>query len=585
MSPGSVTKSFARMPRWMRITAIVLAVVVVLGLIIPYFIDVDRYRTAIAVAIENATGRKVTIGKIRARLLPRAGFVVEDFHLGNPRGFAEGEVLSVEAIHGNLALLPLLGGKLELSSIELVHPKLTLLTDDRGDTNYSTGETPADGRRKETSPASAPAASSSFQLSEVDHIDFTGAEVILGQVTGRGRNIVPSLDAKKISVRLSQVALDPLVIKRWKAEVPVSGVTVEIPGWKEPLEFRSGQLNLHDGRIESEFRARLGKAADFKGTLNVANIEEAVSKFELNTTELDVDQLLALQGEMPPAAPAHPRPARSELVAQGKVTAERIQWQPYRGNNASVEIRIFNDRIEVWPMVMELYGGTLQVSARADRAQSPARFSSNIQVRNVDVGKMLSVASPSMRGKLFGTGEVDLQLFGSLGPSFAKSLTGTGRFNVRDGRLPGINLPGGLEALGKLGIGGDTPFRSIAGDLSIQNSRIASRQIHLDSPSGTVDLHGSSGFDGTLDYDGQANVDLAGGLAGGSQNPAGQIISGVLGNVVNRNVGRRNVAFAVRGTFSEMKVYPTGRGAALPTQAAPAQPDKKKSILDLFRKP
>jgi hypothetical protein len=97
-----------RLPRWLRILLGGTALVVAAALILPYFLDLDRYRTLIASVIENETGRKVTIGRIRARLLPSAGFSVEDFHLSNPPGFAGGDLLSAEAIRGNLAWGPLL---------------------------------------------------------------------------------------------------------------------------------------------------------------------------------------------------------------------------------------------------------------------------------------------------------------------------------------------------------------------------------------------------------------------------------------------------------------------------------------------
>src|SRR5437870_7515020 len=125
-----------RVPRWLWALMIALVLMVAAGLILPYFLDADRYRTLIAAAIETETGRTVSLGKIRLRLLPRVGFVVEDFRLGNPPGFGEGNVLTVDAIRGNLALGPLLRREVQLSSLELVRPKLVLLEDDRGQTNY-----------------------------------------------------------------------------------------------------------------------------------------------------------------------------------------------------------------------------------------------------------------------------------------------------------------------------------------------------------------------------------------------------------------------------------------------------------------
>ena len=95
-----------KIPRWLRIVLAVFAVLFVIALVVPYFLDVDRYRGTIITAVEGETGRKVEIGKIRARLIPSVGFVIEDFKLSNPPNFAAGNLLEVEAIRGSLAWRP-----------------------------------------------------------------------------------------------------------------------------------------------------------------------------------------------------------------------------------------------------------------------------------------------------------------------------------------------------------------------------------------------------------------------------------------------------------------------------------------------
>ncbi len=573
-----------RVPRWLRIALIVAAVVIAGGLILPYFLDADRYRTVIAGAIESKTGRKVSIGKIRARLLPSVGFVVEDFHLGNPPGMPEGDVLSAEAIRGHLAWGPLLHRQFQLTSVELVRPKIVLLEDDRGQTNYGSSAKPhgAASSAPRKSPmgaerSSAPDSASPGEVAEIESVELTDAEVILGQMHARSRGertIIPTAHARNIRVKLSHVALDPLRPKLWQADTRLAGVQLVLSGWKEPIEFRSGRLQLHDGRIESDFRLTLGKAAEFKGSLSIADIERAVAKFELSTAQLDLDQLLALRTEAPRGAASPPGP--SELLAQGRISAEHIRWHPYATGSGTAEVRLFSDRIELWPITVQLYGGILQISARADRRQVPERFSSNVQVHNLDMGAMLA-ASPATRGKLSGTGELNLQLIGSLGDDWRKALSGSGTFAIRNGRLPGINLSGALESFSKLtGVGGETPFSIIQGDLSIGQGRVASRQIHMDSPHGTADLHGNTSLDGALEYDGQVVLTPSGSSG----------IGAVLGGVFNRNVQRVTVPFAIRGTLQDPKVYP-GRGAPRIESSSPsqAQPEKQKSILDIFRRP
>ncbi len=580
-----------RIPRWLKILLITAAVVAVVGLTLPYFLDVDRYRTLIAGVIESKTGRKVTLGKIRARLLPSIGFVVEDFHLGNPPGLVEGEVLSVEAIRGHLALGPLFRREYKLSSVELVRPKIVLVEDDRGQTNYGTSSktrsassAASRGSQKATEASRAPDSAASSALAQIDSIQLTDAEVILGRLPPNARdarNLIPVLHAKNIRAQLSHVTLDPLQPKQWGAEAPLAGIVLELTGWKAPVEFRSGRLQLRDGRIESDFRLTLGKAGEFKGSLRIADIERAVANFELSAAQLDLDQLVALRTEGPPGARSAQGP--SELLAQGRLFAERIRSHPYTAGNTAAEVRLFTDRLELWPVTVQLYGGMLQVSARVDRRQMPERFSSNVQVHNLDLGALLA-ASPATRGKLSGTGELNLQLFGALSNDWRKSLSGTGQFAIRNGRLPGGSLTGALESLAKLsGMSGETPFSLIQGDLGIGQRRVASRQIHMDSPRGTVDLHGSCSLDGALEYDGQAVLTAGGAGAAGA-------IGEILGGVLQRQVGRVTVPFSIRGTLQDPKVQP-GRGgprfdsSSPASQPAQTQPQKGKSIIDIFRRP
>src|SRR5260370_30603138 len=96
-----------RFPLWAKILLGMLIFRVLLALTLPYFLNVDNYRDAIANEIEKQTGRHVTLGKIRAQLLPGVGFVVEDLHIGSPQGFPASDLVAADAIRGNVAIGPL----------------------------------------------------------------------------------------------------------------------------------------------------------------------------------------------------------------------------------------------------------------------------------------------------------------------------------------------------------------------------------------------------------------------------------------------------------------------------------------------
>lgn len=576
-----------RLPRWLWILGSVLIVLILLALVVPYFLDVDRYRPTIAAQIQEATGRKATLGKLHARLLPTVGFTIDQFALGNPPNFADGNLLTAESIRGSLALGPLLRREFQLTSVEIVHPHLYLLEDDRGKVNYDL-ETPAKpGQKKAASDVTV----------TIDSIEVSGAELTLARVTGGRKKIVPVVHARNVDVTLEDVALDAKKLKQWKADADLDGVVLELPGIKPPLEFRSGSLALRNGGIESKFAATLGDITKADGSLKVKDVENAVVVFDLKTALLDLDQFTKASTKSD-TAPATPARGKSGLVAQGRIAAERIRMAPYEATGATADVRIFDDRMEIWPVKAALYGGVVQVSARMDTRQTPERFSANIQISDLDVGKMMA-ASPDTRGKMTGTGQLRLQIFGALGDNLLNSLTGTGDLAVRDGKFPGFNM-GTLGSLAKVqqllslgqsggGGGGDLTFTSITGDMNIGGGRIQSNRIHLDSPSGTVDLRGSMGFDQTLAYDGQANLAKS---ASGQASPTDALI-GMIGAATKRNVTGLSIPFSIRGTFSEPKVGP-GRGlpqfagtSSTQTTQQPAQQQeqKKKSIFDLFKKP
>ena len=546
----------------------------------PYFLNVDRYRDTIATAIAKQTGRKVTLGPIHARLFPGAGVTVTDLHIGNPPGFPGGDLVGADEIGVNLALAPLLHGTIHVNSVDLVRPKLILLTESSGKNNYTF--TSPDSAAP---PAKSGESSSSLTLDQIDAINLTGAEIVVGSVI-KGA-VAPLADTKGINITLHNFAVSPMRMHDWQAESNLSSVTLALSGWKDPIAFHTGKFTLSGGKLDAQFVADLATAADIKGTVNVPDFEHPVVNFEMSASQLDVDKLIDVAGSGPgipssatgadpepagsaaPAkaaaktksAPASSPAAKSELIARGHINIEKITTKPYSVGPANVETRVYTDRAELWPISIGMYGGTLQISSRVDRVTDPARFTANIQLRNLDVAKVLDVSS-SARGKMGGTGELDLpQLGGSLSAAWKKTLTGTGKFSVRDGHLPGVNLAGAAESVMKMaGVGGDTPFSVLEGDIAIADQRVSSKQIHLDSSAGIVDLRGSLGLDGTLDYQGTVQVNPASAL-GASK------VGSVVGGLIGSRVGKITVPFALGGTVESPKVRP---GNGVPSFGAPS---------------
>jgi len=613
------TKS-SRFPLWAKILLGLFVALLLVVLAVPYFLNVDRYRDTIADAIAKQTGRKVTVGAIHARLFPGAGVTVAELHIGNPSGFPTGDLVGADEIRVNVALAPLLHGTIHVNSVDLVRPKLILLTDNSGKNNYTFAAPDSSG-----APAKPGDSSSSMTLDQIDSINLTGAEIVVGSVIKGAA--APLADTKGINITLHNFAVSPMRMHDWQAESNLSSVTLALSGWKDPIAFHTGQFTLSGGKLDAQFVADLATAADIKGTVNVPDFEHPQVNFEMSSSQLDIDKLIDVAGSGPsgaaePSAASSPAPApqkpaanaptkpaakgsakpsanapaptpeaKSELVARGHINIEKITTKPYAVGPANVEIRVYTDRAELWPISIGMYGGTLQLSSRVDRVTDPARFTANVQMRNLDVAKVLE-PTPSARGKMGGTGELDLQLLGNLSDAWKKTLSGTGKFAVRNGHLPGVNLAGAAESVMKMaGVGGDTPFTVLEGDITIADQRVSSKQIHLDSSVGIVDLRGSLGLDSTLDYQGSVTVNPAAALGSGK---VGSVVGGLIGN----RVGKISVPFALAGTIESPKVTP-GKGvpsfgaptsasgstpAAAPSGQQPSVQDDVNSLKSLFKK-
>lgn len=122
-------------------------------LIAPSFIDWSEYRGVIADAVRSTTGREVEFGgDISFRILPSPALSAEDVRIANIPGGRSAEMLTLDSLDIRVAFLPLLGLNVELTSIVLESPQLSLerLADGRTNWDFSTGDEADQGGSEES---------------------------------------------------------------------------------------------------------------------------------------------------------------------------------------------------------------------------------------------------------------------------------------------------------------------------------------------------------------------------------------------------------------------------------------------------
>src|SRR5271165_5211984 len=114
-----------RTPRRLMCAALLL---VVLGaLLLPPFINVNRYRKRVADAIGRALGREVSVSNIELKLLPRPGLVLSNFVVADDPAYGAEPMLRAATVTAYLRLASLWGGRLEIGTLALDSPSLNLV--------------------------------------------------------------------------------------------------------------------------------------------------------------------------------------------------------------------------------------------------------------------------------------------------------------------------------------------------------------------------------------------------------------------------------------------------------------------------
>lgn len=144
-----------------RYSLIIVGLLIVTLLVAPFFIDVNSYKKEIEQTVEDATGRKLSIGSVSASLFPWIGVELDDVHLANRTGFAERDFVSVKKLNVKLALLPLLSKNIEIKHFEVAAPKVYLERHADGQSNWGDLIAPKPAEAGTSTAASVTAAKSS----------------------------------------------------------------------------------------------------------------------------------------------------------------------------------------------------------------------------------------------------------------------------------------------------------------------------------------------------------------------------------------------------------------------------------------
>src|SRR5512136_997278 len=114
-----------------------LVLVIAALLLIPLFVDVEKYKPEIEKQASSAVGRPFAIkGELKLSLFPWAGVAFSDLHLGNPPGFKEKELLAIKSFDVKVKLMPLLSKDIQVERFVVEGLKVALEKNKEGKGNW-----------------------------------------------------------------------------------------------------------------------------------------------------------------------------------------------------------------------------------------------------------------------------------------------------------------------------------------------------------------------------------------------------------------------------------------------------------------
>lgn len=187
--------------RALLIVGSVVGVLVIIGFILPFVIDTNRFKPELELQLSRALGRPTTIGNIDLALFS-GGVRADDFVIADDPAFSHTPFITAKRVTVGVELMPLIfSKKLEVRSFTLTEPQVSLIRSQAGVWNFSTlGNGSASSQSNADTPSGK--SNSSATAISVDKLKVSNGIVTLGTLNSPGKTHTyqnVDLDASNLS--------------------------------------------------------------------------------------------------------------------------------------------------------------------------------------------------------------------------------------------------------------------------------------------------------------------------------------------------------------------------------------------------
>jgi AsmA protein len=434
------------MNKTLKIVGIVLGgvagLLVILAVVLTLVFDPNQYKPEIIKLVKDKTGRDFKIEqKIGWSFFPRLGIEAGGIELANAPGFGKDPFARLEAAGVHVAVMPLLRGKIEVSSVYLNGLQLNLAKNTAGKTNWD-DLVPAEGKKP-----SAPEKKEATKL-PVEGLTIGRLEVRRANLLWRDQQAGSTLTVKNLNLTTSTfVANEPMDLSlafelaRDKAAPIKADLRSRLTASADALKLANVDLKVDDSRLQ--------------GSIEIRDFSSPAVRFDLALDKIDLDRYLASGSST--ATPAKAAPADQpvevplstlrSLNVNGKFQVGTLTAMGLKSTEAKVVVNAKNGLITLGPNSAKLYQGNYHGQTVVDARGKTLQLKLDEKLEGVQVGPLLKDM------KLFdhysGAGNVSLNLTaqGFDANAIKRSLNGNAAVSIKDGRIDGVDLGKALKTV------------------------------------------------------------------------------------------------------------------------------------------
>ncbi|WP_394131785.1 AsmA family protein [Shewanella maritima] len=567
---------------------IVGSIVIVIAALVIYitqFFNLNDFKPQIVDAVKQQTGRDFAINQdLSWSFFPSIGINLGGISLANPDQFQPIAMVEVNEVVANVAFMPLLSQKLEISELVLDGLTLNLVSQANGETSFdglvSEKQPVQNDTNQQTSSGLLDLASLyiggiSVMNTEINVIDkalgttqqFSLEKFIIGEFKlGQATELEYEFTARLPDLTATSSGSGQLTVSQQINKVSIANLTIEnqvsgktIPNGKLVNSLQTNiSVDLDNSHLLMEMTSLAVDQIKAVGEMQV-NYGSKVPQIvlSLNFDEINLDPYIPAQSEteasVAESSPADKVKEEPDLSAMKsvnldvKLTASAIKAKNITTENWDLALILKQGVLTLSKLNADMYQGNLATTAKLDGTKKVASYTFNTEVKGVQFRPLLTDAAEVD----FLSGNANFNVKGngsSLIPDNIKQrLQAKGQFDIADGSIYGVNIPQMIRSAQKK-LKGDlsaddttelkTDFTSLTGSFDLAKGVLTNPDLAMASPLLRLNGAGNANII-TEQIDYKLTTKVVGSLSG--QNDQDDMLKGI------------DIPLHINGSFTEPK--------------------------------